>query len=63
MELDAIAFATQEALQVHAVCDRALVPRKVNGEVLSMAQRVTVLERCYVGLAGRLGMEPPTTSH
>lgn len=68
MELDAnslsaIAFVTAEVDQVHAFCDRALVPRWINGVVLSMAQRVGVLEGCYVGLAGRLGMNPPSTLH
>lgn len=63
MEINVLTLAIKEAHQIHAVCDRALVPRKVNGELLTMAQRVTVLERCYVGLTSRLGMEPPSTSH
>lgn len=63
MELNTIELAILEAHQIHAVCDLALVPRRVNGEPLSMAQRVTVLERCYAGLAHRLGMDPPSVSH
>lgn len=51
-------FYILEALQSHALCDRALIPRRINGELLSMAQRVAVLERCYAGLAARLGMDP-----
>lgn len=46
-------FFTAESLQIHALCDRADVPREVEGEVLSMAQRVSVLEGVYRGLLQR----------
>lgn len=58
-----IQFAIAEALTIHAICDRALVPREIQGELLSMAQRVHVLERCYAGMVGRAGMDAPTVNH
>ena len=63
MKLDAIALATQEALLIHALCDRALVPRISEGETLSMAQRVNVLETCYRGVIRDLGKIDPTFLH
>lgn len=60
---DTVAFATAEFDAIHALCDRALVPRTVLGELLSASQRVAVLEGCYVGLAARLGMDPPSVIH
>lgn len=61
MSPDTIEFFTQECLQVHALCDRALVPRVIDGSVLSMAQRVAVLEGVLRGLVENLGKNPPTT--
>ena len=58
-----IEFATQEILCVHALCDRAGVPREMNEELLSMSQRVAVLERCYAGMVLRLGMDYVSTQH
>ena len=56
-------FILGEIELVHALCDRAGVARDIDGEILSMAQRVTVLESVCSGLVGRLGMEPLHTSH
>ena len=56
-------FVTEEVLMVHGVCDRALVPREVDGEILSMSQRVQTLELCYVRLVKKLGMAPPSVIH
>lgn len=41
---DVIAFWTAEADRIHELCDRVLVPREVNGQKLSMSQRVEVME-------------------
>lgn len=57
---ETLAFFTNECLQVHALCDRALVPRVIDGSVLSMAQRVAVLEGVCRGLVDRLGKDPAT---
>lgn len=51
-------FFVAECLQMHALCDRSVVPRVIDGCVLSMAQRVAILEGCYHGLVKRLGREP-----
>jgi len=56
-------FCRKEIELVHALCDRAQVAREVDGELLSMSQRVTVLEHVCAGLVQRLGMEPLSTSH
>lgn len=57
-------FFTAESLQIHAVCDRALVPRVAeDGSVFSMAQRVCVMEGVLQGMVGLLGQGPMTTEH
>lgn len=60
---DVFAFFCNEAEQVHALCDKARVPRIVDGSEMSMAQRVAILEGAYRGLAVRVGMEPPSIEH
>lgn len=60
---DPIKFATEEILAVHAMCDRALVPRESEGETLSMSQRVNVLEICFRGLIRDIGKIDPTVFH
>ena len=56
-------FISEEVLMVHALCDRALVPRVTDGEILSMAQRVNVLEICYRRLVRDVGKVDPTAFH
>ena len=46
-----VKFVTEEVLTVHAICDRAGVPRTTSdGELLSMSQRVHTLERVCTDL-------------
>lgn len=45
-------LAKAEFDTIHAVCDRALIPREANGEKLSAAQRVQTIElvlQQYIG--------------
>lgn len=63
VDIDPVEYSRREIEQVHALCDRAKVARVINGERLSMSQRVTVLEQVCAGLVQRLGMEPLTTIH
>lgn len=63
MNAASVQFVTDEILVVHALCDRALVPRLIESSLLSMSQRVAILEGCYVGLVARLGMDAPSASH
>lgn len=51
-----IEFYTREALEIHALCDRAGVPSEVDGARLSMAQRVAVMEGVLSNLIARTGM-------
>lgn len=60
---EALSFVTNEVEMVHSLCDRGQVPRAIDGEVLSMAQRVAVLEGVQRGLVARLGMEHPIVIH
>jgi hypothetical protein len=53
-------FFTAESLQIHALCDRALVPREIEGTALSMAQRVNVMEAVLSGLTAQIGQNPTT---
>jgi hypothetical protein len=55
-----ISFAAMEILEVHTLCDRAHVPTEINGELLSVSQRVNILERCYVGLVKHFGVKTST---
>lgn len=55
---ETLALFTAECLQVHALCDRAAVPRVINGSAMSMAQRVAILEGVYRGLVSRIGSSP-----
>ena len=63
VEQSSFDFFLKECEQVHALCDRALVAREIDGSVLSMAQRVAILESVCQGLVSRLGMKPLTTIH
>ncbi len=56
-------FITKEGLQVHALCDRAQVPREIDAEPLSMAQRVAILEAVQRGLTAQLGVKHPINIH
>jgi ABC-type dipeptide/oligopeptide/nickel transport system ATPase subunit len=60
---EAMLFVTNEILVVHTLCDRAQVPRLIDGETLTMAQRVAILEGVQRGLTARLGMEHPVIIH
>ena len=42
-QAELMAFHTAECNRIHELCDNALVPREVDGQRLSMAQRVEVL--------------------
>jgi hypothetical protein len=57
------ALIRAEINAVHALCDRALVPRVSEGETLSMAQRVNVMESCYRGVIRDIGKVDPTVLH
>ena len=63
LRADSYAFFLAEVDAIHTLCDRALIPRTVEGELLSMSQRVTVLENCYRGVIRDLGKVDPTTFH
>jgi len=63
MSKETFSFVTKEVSTVHSVCDRAMIPREVEGELLSMAQRVHVLERCYREMVMRLGKDYPEECH
>ena len=63
VSIEALEFVTNEVNAVHALCDRVLIPRKVEGESLSMAQRVATLECLYRDMVRRLGMTLPYSSH
>lgn len=59
-----LAFYAEESLIVHALCDRSGVPRTTpDGEMLSMSQRVAILQGVTAGLMKRIGAEPATTTH
>ena len=60
---ESLLFIHAEVDQVHALCDRAQVPRLINEELLSMAQRVAVLEGVQRGLVAQLGRVHPVTIH
>mgnify|MGYP003640444187 CR=1 FL=1 len=60
---EAYSFLTKEVLQVHALCDRAQVPREIDAESLSMAQRVSILEGVQRGLTAQLGVKHPINIH
>jgi hypothetical protein len=45
----AIAIATEEYLAIHRICDGHKVPRRVNDEKLTAAQRVALLAQCRKG--------------
>ena len=60
---DPVSLYTAEALMVHALCDRQLVPRIIDGTTLSMAQRVNVMEQVCASLIERVGMDPPSIIH
>ena len=62
---DVMAFVTNECLQVHAMCDRQMVPRRApDGSMFSMAQRVAIMEGVLQGFIARVGSDAPrTTEH
>lgn len=60
---EAYSFISEEVLKVHALCDRAQVPRHIDGELLSMSQRVTILEGVQRELTARLGVKHPINIH
>ena len=60
---ESMSFITNEVLQVHVLCDRAQVPRVIDGELLSMAQRVAVLEGVQRGLVAQMGRVHPVAIH
>ena len=60
---EALAFIHNEVDMVHTLCDRAQVPRIIDGELLSMAQRVAVLEGVQRGLVAQMGREHPVKIH
>jgi hypothetical protein len=55
--VDVIAFYTREALVSHALLDRIKVPKEVNGEKLSLSQRVNIAVGTVEGLMRRFGMD------
>ena len=62
MSPDTMAFFTAECHQVHALCDRAQVPRTAeDGSVFSMSQRVCVMENVLQGMVARAGCPPMNT--
>ena len=54
-------FYLAEVECVHALCDRAGVPRIVKDSAMSMSQRVTILEGVYRGLLAKVGLPPKAT--
>jgi hypothetical protein len=60
-KLTAVELYTAEANQIHALCDRAAVPRIVEGTTMSISQRVAILEGVCRGLVERLGQDPVHT--
>lgn len=58
-----VGFYIAECEGVHALCDRAQVPMDIDGERLTMCQRVTYLERAYQQLIRRIGADPLTIFH
>lgn len=50
-------FVTQEIIEVHRQADRAGVPRLMDGQQLSMAQRVSFMASRLAGLG--LTQDPP----
>lgn len=52
-------LALREFDMIHALCDRANVPRIFEGEKLSAAQRVTILEGSWRGLMCSYRGAPP----
>jgi hypothetical protein len=59
----ALRFITEEANEIHSLCDSAFVPREINGESLSMSQRVTILTSVYLGLVKRIGAPKGPSLH
>lgn len=58
----ALDFMLAECLQIHALCDRANVPRAHDGFPYSMAQRVAILEGVASALCQQIG-KPHATQH
>ena len=58
-----VGFYLAECEGVHALCDRAKVPTELDGERLSMCQRVNYLEMAYQQLIRRIGAVPLATPH
>lgn len=56
-------FVTAEILLTHTICDRGGVPRTVEDELLSMSQRVHILERCFREMCRRTGKGEPEECH
>jgi len=54
-------YFTEESLAIHALCDRAGIPREFDGQALSMSQRVGVMEEGFRDLITTLTKTPPTT--
>ena len=50
MTKSTVDLLTNEILQIHALCDRVRVPRKINGELMSFGQRVAIMEQVCVRL-------------
>lgn len=48
----AIAIATEEYLEIHRICDEARVPRRVNDETQTAAQRVAYLASMFKSAMG-----------
>lgn len=60
---DTMTFFQQECLQVHALCDRQMVPRRANdGSLFSMAQRVAIMEGVLQGFIARVAHDAPRTT-
>lgn len=55
---EALKFVTDEVLTVHELCDRANVPRDIEGELLSMSQRVAILGQGFRRLVVYFNSKP-----
>ncbi len=56
-------LVTNEILQIHTLCDRVRVPRKINGELLSFCQRVAIMEQVCARLMSQAAGVPMYTVH
>lgn len=57
--IDVLELATKEFDVIHALCDRAEVPRLVEGAKMSASQRVAILEGAWAGLSKQIGKTQP----